>query len=59
MIDDKNLSENKITLRKILYSNRITENLRMFLIECLRFDWSERNSVNVLLSHPWLAETNK
>lgn len=59
MIDDKNLSENKITLRKILYSNRITENLRMFLIECLRFDQNERNTADVLLKHPWLSETNK
>jgi len=49
----------KITLRKILYDSRVTDNMRMFLIDCLKFEWTDRNGVEDLLNHPWLEAEGK
>lgn len=48
-----------ITLRKLLNSKRISDQMRLFLIECLTIESDKRKGVNELLTHSWIVSSNE
>jgi len=58
-VEESETPHGLVTLRKLLNSKRISDQMRLFLIECLTIEPDKRKTVNELLTHPWITSSNE
>lgn len=58
-VEESESSTGLVTLRRLINSKRISDHMRLFLIDCLTIDADKRKCVNQLLAHPWIVSSNE